>query len=100
MEAVGVAAEHSSGPLPARQPSWEDTHISSVQEVREAEVESKKFELHREEIDLSFVTTDVQLQKQICTVTKECGKLYLEVGWLEQDLSGIQAAARRHLLEI
>jgi methyl-accepting chemotaxis protein len=92
----------AADPPPASQPLWEITHVSSAQEVRETEVESKKFELHREreEIGLSLVITDVQFQKQVRAVTKECGKLHLEVGWLECDLSGIQAAARRHLLEI
>jgi SMC interacting uncharacterized protein involved in chromosome segregation len=92
----------TSDPPLTRQPSWENMRVSSIQELREAEVESKKLELHREreEIDLSLVITDVQLQKQVRAVTTECGKLRLEVGWLERDLSGIQEASRRHVLEI
>jgi SMC interacting uncharacterized protein involved in chromosome segregation len=82
--------------------SWELTRVNSILEIREAEIESKKCELHceREEIDLSLVLTDVNLQKQVRAITKECGKLRLEVAWLERDLSGVTENARHQLLEI
>jgi SMC interacting uncharacterized protein involved in chromosome segregation len=87
---------------PSSDPSWESTRVSSIREVREAEIESKKFELHREreEIDVSLVLTDVQLRKQVRAVTKECGKLRLEVAWLERDLSEVKEVAGHQILEV
>jgi SMC interacting uncharacterized protein involved in chromosome segregation len=101
-EEESLSAGDASGKLPDADQSWETTRVSSIQEVREAEIESKKFELHREreEIDVSLVLTDVQLRKQVRAVTKECGKLRLEVAWLERDLSEVKEQARRQILEV
>ena len=81
--------------------SWEMTHVQSIREVREAEIETRKFALHREreELDTTLITKDVLLQKQVRGITEECGKLRLEVAWLERDLSQIKEAARRQILE-
>lgn len=80
---------------------WERTRVQSIRDVREAEVESKRFELHRiqQEIDTSLITKDAQLQKQVRGITEECGKLRLEVEWLERDLSQVKESARRQILE-
>jgi predicted nucleic acid-binding Zn-ribbon protein len=101
-EGTLAPSELSPPPPVDPDPSWETTRVSSIQEVREAEIESKQFELHREreEIDVSLVLTDVQLRKQVRAVTKECGKLRLEVAWLERDLSEVKEQARRQILEV
>jgi chromosome segregation ATPase len=103
-KSVNVVSDLSTnfdGP-PGPSSSWEATRVSTIQEVREAQIESKKCELHREreEIDLSLVSTDVNLQKQVRTITKECGKLRLEVAWLERDLSDVIEEARHQILQI
>jgi chromosome segregation ATPase len=82
--------------------SWETTRVTSIQEVRDAEIESKRLELlrARDEIDVSLVLNDVELSKQLRAITHECGKLRLEVAWLERDLSEVKEQGRRHLLDV
>lgn len=82
--------------------AWMNTKIESLVAVREAEIESKRFELHneREDIDATLTIKDVQIQKQVRGITTECGKLRLEVGWMERDLSEVKENARRQMLEI
>ena len=93
--------EDTAPPQAVPSDSWEMTHVQSIREVREAEIETRKFELHREreELDTTLITKDVLLQKQVRGITEECGKLRLEVAWLERDLSQIKEAARRQILE-
>jgi chromosome segregation ATPase len=97
LDGPSAALEEEDRPL-----TWQVTRVESIQELREAEVESKKFELHREqeELDLSLAGKDVHVQKQVRAITEECGKLRLEVSWLERDLSQVKETARRHILEI
>jgi chromosome segregation ATPase len=94
------ASAHSEEEDPPE--TWQATRVESIQELREAEIESMKFELHREreELDVSLAGKDVNLQKQVRAITEECGKLRLEVSWLERDLSQVKETARRHILEI
>lgn len=80
---------------------WERTNVESIKEIRDAQIETKVFEMHKEnnEMTLSLVSKEKQLQKQVRGITSECGKLRLEVGWLERDLSQVKENGRRQVLE-
>ncbi|OHT01432.1 hypothetical protein TRFO_31755 [Tritrichomonas foetus] len=80
---------------------WENQNVQSIQEVREAEIETKKYLMRKENNEMTslLVTKETQLQKQVRGITEECGKLRLEVGWLEKDLSQVKETARRQILE-
>ena len=81
--------------------NWERTNVESIKEVRDAEIETKVFEMHKEnnEMASTLVTKEKQLQKQVRGITSECGKLRLEVSWLERDLSQVKENGRRQVLE-
>ena len=81
---------------------WERTNIQSIQEAKEAEIGSKKYLLMKESSDftLQLAKKEKELQKYVRGVTEETGKLRLEVGWLEKDLSQIKETARRQILEV
>lgn len=81
---------------------WAAEHVATVRSVRQAELATRRFELRRErdEAEDSLLMKEQEMQKQMRGVSDECGKLRLEVGLLEKQLSDIVEGKRRELLEI
>ena len=81
---------------------WPETHANTYQFIRDAELDTKKFQLERNanELESYVLDREIELQAEIRDVNTEIGDLRLEIAQHERSLSEIKEARTNAILRI
>ena len=81
---------------------WPETHANTYQFIRDAELDTKKFQLERNANELEGYVLDreIELQAEIRDVNSQIGDLRLEIAQQERNLSEIKEARTNEILRI